>query len=144
MKDNSSHQSISELLGSQVICTVSTIGIDGGPNAATVAFMHTADMQFVFSTDETTRKAVNISRDGRVALTVTDGIKLHTLQLEGDAKRLTKQEFELEYAQRYFEKLPFTSPMMSNPTQAFFVVAPRHMKFTDISVKPWRVEEISN
>lgn len=140
--DPSLSHDVNELLGGQVICTVSTIGHDGTPNAATVAFMHTPEMDFVFSTDESTRKATNISRDGRVAITVTDGVKLRTLQLEGTAKRLTKDEFEATYAQRYFDKLPFTSPMMSNPAQAFYVVTPLHMKFTDISVKPWRVETL--
>lgn len=143
MTSASLDQNVKELLSGQVTCVISTIGLDGAPNAATVAFMHTPELQFVFSTDESTHKATNISRDGRVAITVTDGVKLHTLQLEGVANRLTKEEFEQSYAERYFAKLPFTAPMMSNPTQAFYLVTPKRMKFTDISVKPWRVEQIN-
>ena len=142
MKSDSLDRRMSELLSSQVICTVSTIDNSGAPNAATVAYVHTPELSFVFSTDESTNKAINIHRDDRVAITVTDGVALHTLQLEGSARRLTREEFEAMYAEQYFEKLPFTAPMMDNPTQAFYCVTPKRVKFTDISVKPWQVNEI--
>src|SRR5690348_6112108 len=70
---------------------VSTLGSDGQPQAATVAFSETDELCLVIGTSETSRKARNIERDARVAYTATDPDKRYTFQLEGTARKLTDE-----------------------------------------------------
>src|SRR6478735_3873250 len=80
-------------LDTQVLCVISSIGEGGYPNAASVAFSQTKDLKFLFITDGSSRKAGNIARDNKVALTITDSDDRFTVQLEGEAKPLTWDEF---------------------------------------------------
>lgn len=131
-----------EWLDKQVLCTLASIGKNGYPNAATVAFSQTADMGFVIITDKDSRKAANISGNSKVAMVVTNSDDRYTLQLEGDARRLRWEEFE-EYSEYHYKKLPFSLPFKDIPGQTPYVIVPVHMRFTDASVRPWELTEIS-
>lgn len=133
---------LSALLSNQLLCSIATIGADGYPNSASVAFSHTPELSFVFSTDDSTRKAANIARNGKVAITVTDAEKRVTMQAEGVAVKLSREEFTEKYETYHFEKLPFTRFFKDIPTMSFYIVTPVHMKLTDINEKPWKVQEI--
>lgn len=133
---------ILDFLGSQIMCAIATNGADGFPNVASVAFSHTDALEFVIATDEASRKAKNMAADNKVALTVTDMSRKQTVQLEGEARRLSRQEFEKKYAEAHFKKLPFSLPFKAIPTQTYYVIVPTHMKLTDVSKKPWEVTEI--
>lgn len=127
-------------LDKQVLCVISTLGETGYPNAATVAFSQDENLNFVIITDGSSRKAGNIGRDGRVALTITNEDDRQTVQLEGDARQLSWDEFE-QYAVHHYEKLPFSLPFKDIPGQTPFVLVPTHIRFTDASVRPWELTE---
>lgn len=137
------NEQLENLLSTQLLCTIASIGEDGYPNAASVAFSHTPELAFIFSTDDSTRKAANIKRDGRVAITVTDPENRVTMQAEGLAKMISREEFAEKYEGYHFQKLPFTRFFKESPTMSFYLLTPAHIKLTDINVKPWRVTEIS-
>ncbi|MEO7905173.1 MAG: pyridoxamine 5'-phosphate oxidase family protein [Candidatus Saccharimonadales bacterium] len=128
-----------EWLNAQMLCVISTIGQDGQPNAATVAFWQTDHLTFVIITDDSSRKAINIATDNRVAITVT-GTDRRTMQLEGKARRLNPDEFEM-YEQHYYAKMPFLLPLKSAPGQTSIAITPTHIRFTDITLRPWALTE---
>lgn len=131
-----------EWLDKQILCTIASLGENGYPNAASVAFSQSNDLHFVIITDENSRKASNIARDSKVALTITNQDDRYTLQLEGNARQLTWDEFE-PFAEHHYAKLPFSLPFKDIPTQVPFVIEPTHMRFSDISVRPWELTEIT-
>lgn len=128
-------------LDKQVLCTIATNGKDGYPNAATVAFSQTFDLHFVIITDKDSRKAANIAQSEKVAVTVTNEDDRYTLQLEGDARQLSWDEFQ-QYEQYHYKKLPFSLPFKDIPGQTPFLVTPVHVRFSDVSVRPWELTEI--
>lgn len=127
-------------LEKQILCVLATQGEGGYPNAATVAFSQTDDLAFVIITDGASRKAANIAANPRVAMTVTNEDDRYTLQLEGDAKKLSWDEFDA-YAEYHYKKLPFSLPFKDIPGQTPFLITPTHMRFSDVSVRPWELTE---
>ena len=135
-----SRSELYEWLDKQMLGVISTLGEDGYPNSATVAFSQDENMNFVIITDGESRKARNIARDGRAALTITNEDDRYTLQLEGDACQLAWDEFE-QYSEHHYQKLPFSLPFKDIPGQTPFVIVPTHMRFSDVSVRPWELTE---
>lgn len=129
-------------LDKQVLCTVATRGKDGYPNAATVAFSQSRSLEFIIITDKDSRKAINIASDDKVALVITNSDDRYTVQLEGHARQLSWDEFG-QYAEYHHTKLPFSLPFKDIPGQTPFVIVPTRIRFTDASVRPWELTEIS-
>ncbi len=129
-------QEIYTWLDSQMLCTIASHGKEGYPNAASVAFSQTDDLQFLIITDSMSRKATNIASNSRVALTITNADDRYTVQLEGDARQLTWDAFK-QYEHHHYEKLPFSLPFQDIPGQTPFLIDPVHVRFTDASVRPW-------
>lgn len=129
-------------LESQMTCVISTNGESGYPNSATVAFSNNDSYEFVIGTNIHSRKAGNIERNGKVAMTITDVEKRWTVQLEGDIRKLDPEEFQEKYAEHHYAKLPFSLPFKDIPEQANYLIKPTHMKLTEADKKPWIVHEI--
>ena len=134
-------QKIYDFLNQHVTCVVSTIGENGQPNAAAVAFSETLKLELIMSTNKSTHKAKNIARDNRVSVTVTDEASRRTIQCEGYAELLSLEEFAV-YEEHHYEKLPFSRSFKKIPNQAFYRIIPTQLKMTDISIFPWVVTEI--
>jgi uncharacterized protein YhbP (UPF0306 family) len=130
-----------EWLDKQVLCVIATNGGGGYPNAATVGFSQTQALQFVIITDKDSRKAKNIATNQQVAITVTNENDRYTLQLEGEARQLTWDEFE-QFSEHHYAKLPFSLPFKDIPGQTPFLITPTHMRFSDVSVRPWELTEV--
>lgn len=130
-------------LDKQVLCNVASIGEDGYPNAATVAFSQDKQLNFFIITDEQSRKSINISRDARVCLTITNEDDRYTVQLEGDAHKLTWEEFEAQQADYHYKKLPVSLPFKDIPGQVPVHISPKHIRFSDVSVRPWELTEFN-
>ena len=128
-------------LDSQVLCTVSSIGEGGYPNAASVAFSSNDDLEFVIGTSTLSRKAANFARDNKVSLTITDAEKRWTVQLEGDVRPIGWDDFEANYSEKHYKKLPFSLPFKDIPDQMNYLITPVHLKLTEANINPWRVTE---
>ena len=132
---------LGQWLDKQILCVIATHGQGGYPNSATVAFSQTEDFRFVIITDKDSRKAANIAANDKVAMTITNESDRYTLQLEGNARRLSWDEFQQDYAEHHYAKLPFSLPFKDIPGQTPFVITPVHMRFSDINVRPWELTE---
>lgn len=127
-------------LNSQILCTISTQGADGYPNAATVAFSQTHNLEFLIITDGLSRKAQNIMRNDQVAMTISNETDRYTIQLEGNARELSWDDFA-PYENSHHAKLPFSLPFKDIPGQAPFIITPVHLRFSDVSVRPWELTD---
>ena len=134
-------QDLLDFLDSQVMCVISSIGEDGFPNSASVAFSSNDNLEFVIGTSAKSRKAANFARDSKVAMTVTDADKRWTVQLEGNVSPLSWDEFESTYSEKHYRKLPFSLPFKDLPDQTNFRIVPLHLKLTEANKKPWVVTE---
>ncbi len=131
-------QDLLSFLDEQIICTIATHGKDGYPNSATVAFSNNEELEFVIGTSVESRKAKNIARDDKVAMTITNEEKRWTVQLEGDARKLTPEEFEQKYSEKHYRKLPWSLPFKDLPDQTNYLIVPVHLRLSDVSGKPWQ------
>lgn len=128
-------------LDKQILCTIGTLGEDGYPNGATVAFSQNTQLEFFIITDTNSRKARNIRTNTKVSLTVTNEDDRYTVQLEGNAHELEWSEFASHEA-RHYAKLPFSLPFKDIPGQTPFLITPTHLRFSDASVLPWELTEL--
>ena len=134
-------QDLIDFLDSQVLCVIASIGEAGYPNTATVAFSSNDDLEFIIGTSMKSRKAANFSHDNKVAMTITDADKRWTVQLEGDVSPISWEEFESNYSEKHYKKLPFSLPFKDLPDQSNFRIIPTHLKLTEANKKPWVVTE---
>lgn len=125
-----------EFLQTVPLGTIATLDSEGQPQVATVAFSQTENMEFIVGTAEDSRKAQNIAHDNRVALVATDPTQRFTVQMEGTAHKLSRDEFEL-YADAHFEKLPQSAPFKDTEGQCYFLIRPIHIRFSDCNPFPW-------
>lgn len=130
-----------DFLRQQRHCVISTIGPDGYPQGATVAFSATWDMEVIFGTSNESRKFANLLSDPRVAITVTDEVKRYTLQYRGEAEIIDSEVFA-HYRWCHFAKLPGSLKFEGQPDQVYFLVHPRSVRFSDCKPDPWRVTEL--
>lgn len=134
-------QELTAWLDQQFLATIASHGTDGYPNAATVGFSHNDAFELVIITDKDSRKARNISANNKVAMTITNQDDRYTLQMQGTAREIGWEEFE-NYSTHHYAKLPFSLPFKDIPGQTPFVITPVYMRFSDVSVRPWKLTEI--
>lgn len=127
-------------LNTQRLCTFATVADDGRPQAATVAFSEHQGLRLVIGTSVASRKATNIARDGRVAITVTDPDKRYTVQYEGIGQGITQAEL-VPYEAAHFAKQPGSLPFKDLPDQFYILVKPLFVRFSDCNPYPWRLTE---
>ncbi|HMH69945.1 MAG TPA: pyridoxamine 5'-phosphate oxidase family protein [Candidatus Saccharimonadales bacterium] len=120
--------------------TIATVGPNGQPQAANVAFSQNDQLELIIGTSATSRKALNIDRDLRVAYEVTDPDRRYTVQFEGIAHRLSSDEFA-EREATHFAKLPGSLPFKDIKGQVYFLLQPTWVRFSDCGVHPWAVTE---
>lgn len=128
-------------LDKQILCTIGTIGADGYPQGATVAFSQDEALDFLIITDGDSRKAANMRANNKVSLTVTNEDNRYTVQCEATAQELSWEEFA-PYESHHYEKLPFSLPFKDIQGQTPFLITPVHLRFSDVSVRPWKLTEI--
>jgi uncharacterized pyridoxamine 5'-phosphate oxidase family protein len=133
---------VAGFLNEQQLGRVATLGPEGQPQVANVAFSQNDMLELIIGTSGVSRKARNIGRDRRVAFESTDSDKRYTLQFEGRAKKLTREEFE-KRAAAHFEKLPGSLPFKDIEGQVYFLLEPTWVRFSDCTVYPWAATEFT-
>ena len=114
-----------------------TVSPDGSPQAAVVGIAVTDLFELVFDSLGTTRKAVNLSQNPKVAF-VVGGWMLgdqRTLQYEGIADRPTGSELEALKA-IYYAKFPSGPSRLSWPGLVYLRARPTWMRYTDFGKNP--------
>ena len=121
------------------LATISTVGANGKPQAAVIGIGHTDNFEIIFGTFNTTCKYKNIQTDPSVALVIgwEDG---KTVQYEGVARELTPDEIHL-VRDNLWAKNPGTKKYYTDERQRYFMVSPRWMRYTDMTIEPRYVVE---
>lgn len=133
---------VADFLNTQQLGRIATLGPDGRPQVANVAFSQNDVLELIVGTSDVSRKAQNIGRDNRVAFEATDPDKRYTVQFEGVARKLSNEEFE-ERADAHFQKLPGSLPFKDIVGQVHFLLEPSWVRFSDVSVYPWATTEFT-
>ena len=119
-----------------------TVAPDGGPQAALIAFGVTEQFEFVFDTLKSTRKAINLDANPRVALVVGgwgDGDP-RTLQCEGIADVPEGDELQRLQA-AYFAAFPDGPQRLAWPGITYVRVMPTWMRYCDYTKTPPEIVE---
>lgn len=135
-----SRTQLSEFLRTQPLCVFSSIDATGRPQGATVGFSETTSGDFIIGTSGASRKSANVDSNPQVALTVTDAERRYTVQLEGEARKLTAEEFA-DYEENHYDQLPFLRRFKDAPGQVHILIRPSHIRFSDCSSHPWTLTE---
>ena len=112
------------------------------PDTAFVAFSVTGQLEVIFGTSTASRKYKtfhnhDIALRDRVGFNVTDKERRYTVQLKGVMKELTSNQMALLESDHY-DKLGEASKRFKNvDDQAFFIISPRYVVFTDCLEDPW-------
>ncbi len=123
------------------LATLSTVTLDTKPEAAVVEFGENDEYELIFDCLETSRKYQNLSTNRRVAFVIGWDEDI-TLQYEGDAYELQNEELD-KYKNEYFKKNPRAKKWEHVPGIKYFRVAPRWVRYSDVSKHPWEIHEMS-
>ena len=120
---------------------VSTTSAAGAPQAAVVGIAVTDALEIVFDTLETSRKAVNLRRDARVAV-VIGWDEEQTVQCEGIADEPAGPELERLTAV-YLDAFPDGLARQSWPGLTYFRVRLGWARYSDFRTPDWNIIELS-
>jgi len=113
-------QDLLAFLRTHRLCVQASVAAEGGPQAAVVGYAVSDQLELIFDTLASTRKARNLRRDARVAIVVGwDGEQ--TLQLEGLAR----------VKQLYLAAFPDGVERQSWPGICYLRVRPHWARFSD-------------
>jgi general stress protein 26 len=115
----------------------------GFPQAAVVGIVVTDDFEVFFDTLDTSRKAVNLRRDPRIALVigdVRDGVEA-TVQYEGTADEPAGGELE-RLKELYFARFPDGRDRAAWPGLVYVRVTPTWIRYSDFSAEPPEIVEL--
>ena len=129
-----------QYLAAQRYAVEATLGA-AGPQAAVVGIAITEQLEIVFDTLDSTRKAHNLSRDPRIAL-VVGWENEQTAQIEGVAD-LPQGDDLRRLQRRYFEVWPDGPQRLAWPGIAYVRVRPRWIRYSDFRQSPPRIEELT-
>ena len=135
-------EEVAGFLNAQQLGRIGTLGLEGQPQIANVAFSENNRLELIIGTSESSRKAANIARNTRVAFEATDPDKRYTVQFEGHARKLSKDEFESR-APDHFKKLPGSLPFIDIQGQVYFLLEPVWVRFSECTVYPWAATEFT-
>ena len=130
---------IYEFLNSQQHMVITTVNEKANPQAAFVGFAQNRDLEIVFGTDMTTRKAENLSRNPNVALVVNG--ENYNVQYEGKAALLKGVELEKKKKKKK-KKVPGLKKYSQLTNQIYFKITPIWIRFIDHTFSPGKVSEI--
>jgi hypothetical protein len=120
---------------------VASTAAAGGAQAAVVGIAVTDDLEVVFDTLSSTRKAANLRRDARVAI-VIGWDDAQTVQLEGVADEPAGAELARTQA-AYFAAFPDGPTRLAWPGITYFRVRPTWARYSDFRGAEPQIREVS-
>ena len=122
-----------ELLRQNLLAVESTRSVAGAPQSAVVGIVASDELELFFDTLESSRKAQNLRRDGRISFVVGwDLADARTLQLEGVADAPAGADLE-RLKQLYFVHFPDGVARQAWPGICYFRVRPTWIRISDFS-----------
>ena len=120
-----------------------TASLDGAPQAAVVGYAVTDDLELVFDTLASTRKAQNLRTNPKLAF-VIGGLKKadeRTVQYEGVADEPAGEELE-HLKQIYYDVFPDGPTRLSWPGLIYVRVKPTWLRYSDYNSDPPVIVEL--
>jgi general stress protein 26 len=118
-----------------------SVAAGGAPQAAVVGYGVSDALEIVFDTIETTRKAVNLHADPRIALVVGWDDEI-TAQIEGVADFPTGAELQ-RLREVYFAAYPDGRDRLAWPGITHVRVRPTWIRYSDFTKDPPEIVELS-
>lgn len=130
-----------EFIKTRTHMVLSTVNAMGLPESAVVGFGVTDDLQLIFGTSYTSRKAQNVANNKNVSA-VIGWDRQGTVQYEGTVRQLEDAEVDT-YTELYFAKNTGAKLYKDDPSERYFLISPRWIRFTDVTERPWEVTEFN-
>lgn len=114
------------------LSVLTTVDSSGQPQAATMAFSETGNLELIFSTSNKTRKYKNLQNNKKVAVVV--GMRFDpfiTVQYEGAAHEATGEELD-RVKKVHTTKNEESKKYADSPDNRFFVVSPKWIRYWDV------------
>src|SRR6185503_4697330 len=127
-----------EFIRRHKLAVVATTSEVGAPQAAVIGIALTGELELVFDTVETSRKALNLRRDPRVAFAI--GWDEETVQCEGLADEPTGAELD-RVKREYMQQFPDSLARQSWPGLTFFRVRLGWARYSDFRTPDWKIVE---
>lgn len=136
------HKPILQFINNHSLMVISTLNSQGVPESAVVGFGETDNLELIFGTHISTRKAQNIMANGNVSVVIgwdADG----TVQYEGVARKLEGEEAD-KYSEMYFTKVPKSRRHKDTEGEIYFLIEPKWLRFTEVAFEPWKITELKS
>jgi general stress protein 26 len=130
-----------QFIGRHRLGVLATVSDTGAPEAAVVGVAVTDDLELVFDTLGSTRKAHNLRRDPHIAVVIGWDHE-QTVQYEGLADEPAGAELE-RLRRRYFEQFPDGPSRLAWPGITYFRVRPTWIRYSDFRTPQAMVIELS-
>jgi pyridoxine/pyridoxamine 5'-phosphate oxidase len=130
-------------LRSHPLAVVSSAAANGSPQSAAVGIAISDELDIVFDTLASSRKAQNAARDARVAIVIggmRDGDE-QTVQIEGVADRPEGEELRALQAV-YYKAFPDGPQRLSWPGLIYVRIRPRWLRYSDFRKDPPTIVEL--
>ena len=137
-------RSLLEFLRQHRLAVEASVAATEAPQAAVVGIAVTDRFEIIFDTVDTTRKALNLRRNPKVAFVIgglTDREE-RTVQYEGIADEPSGPELERVKA-AYYKVYPDGPSRLSWPGLIYVRVRPMWIRYTDYTVVPTEVAEFA-
>lgn len=134
-------EAILEFLKQHSLAVIATVNEQGAPQAAVVEFAELSDLTIIIDTLTYSRKYKNLQSNSEAAIVIGwDADK--TLQIDAIASELSGPDLE-RAKQVYFVKNERARKWESHPGIAYFAFKPTWLRYSNVGVEPWIVEEMS-
>lgn len=115
-------------------CVVATVGQNLQPEAATVGFSCDENFKIMIATNQSTRKAKNLSENQKIAIVIGfDGPK--TVQIEGEVQVADRESLKSRI-NFHLESVPRAKDFDGEEGQTYYLITPTWLRFTDYTKSP--------
>lgn len=122
------------------LCVLATTNSKGNPEAAVIEFSEREPFELIFDTFSMYRKYDNVQKNRNVAVVIGWDENI-TVQYEGVAIELTSKESK-DCQKIHIAKLPDSAKFVSMAGVAYFKIVPKWIRYSDLTVFPWRIFEL--
>lgn len=123
------------------LCVMATVGENGQPQTAVMAYVVLNDLTILFVTSSVTRKADNLKKNPNLALSFGWDFMQPNIQYEGVAKLIEKGEEFSDLSRIFFEAHPEIITFRNHDTIIVKVI-PKWIRISDYSQIPPKMEEM--
>lgn len=131
---------IFDFIRKHTLAVISTVNSLGYPESAVVEFSETKELEIIFDTFAAYRKYNNLQSNPWISLVIGWDNDI-TVQYEGIAVELQGEELK-RCVDVHITKLPKAKKFLDMDMIRYFKVTPKWIRYSDLSVNPWKIFEI--